>query len=110
MITADMIYGHTDSIILRRLLDGDSYGYEINRAIRERSHGQFEFKEATLYTAMRRLEKDGSVCSYWGDDAASGGGRRRYFTITDAGRQYYARRVREWRSLAELMHLLLDEE
>ena len=109
MITADMIYGHTDSIILRRLIDGDSYGYEINRTILERSQGRFELKEATLYTAMRRLEKEGSVCSYWGDDAVSGGGRRRYFTITDTGRDYYARRLREWRDMSDLMRLLVEE-
>ena len=108
MITADMVYGHTDSIILRRLLDGDSYGYEINRTILERSHGLFELKEATLYTAMRRLEKEGFVRSYWGDDAVSGGGRRRYFTITDTGRAHYARRVREWHDLSELMGLLVE--
>ena len=58
-VTPDMLYGHTDTIILRCLLDGESYGYEINRVIAEKSHQRFELKEATLYTAFRRLESEG---------------------------------------------------
>ena len=32
-IAGDLIRGHTDAIILARLLRGDSYGYEINKTI-----------------------------------------------------------------------------
>ena len=32
-IAGDLIRGHTDAIILARLLQGDSYGYEINKMI-----------------------------------------------------------------------------
>ena len=58
-VTHDMIYGYTDSIILRFLSAGDNYGYEINRSIAQKSKGRLALKEATLYTALRRLEKDG---------------------------------------------------
>ena len=34
-IAGDLIRGHTDAIILARLLRGDSYGYEINKKINE---------------------------------------------------------------------------
>ena len=56
-ITSDMIYGYTDGIILRCLMDGDSYGYHINNSISQKSDGQYELKDATLYTTFRRLEK-----------------------------------------------------
>ena len=62
-IASDMIRGHTDTIILAQLLRGDSYGYQINRAIQEKTGGQFELKEATLYTAFRRLEQLGCITS-----------------------------------------------
>ena len=55
-IASDMIRGHTETIILRQLLGRDSYGYEINKAIQEATGNQYELKEATLYTAFRRLE------------------------------------------------------
>ena len=39
-ITADLIRGHTDAIILTHLRKGDSYGYQINKAILEKTDGQ----------------------------------------------------------------------
>ncbi len=67
-----------------RLLRGDSYGYEINKVISTLSSGRFELKEATLYTAFKRLEEQGYIASYWGNSGA--GARRRYYTITPSGR------------------------
>ena len=54
-IASDIIRGHTDAIILARLSAGDSYGYEINKAILRKTNGRYELKEATLYTAFKRL-------------------------------------------------------
>ena len=51
-ISADTLRGYTDTIILAQLLREDSYGYEINKNIRQRTNGDYEFKEATLYTAF----------------------------------------------------------
>jgi PadR family transcriptional regulator PadR len=70
-IAGDLIRGHTDAIILARLLQGDSYGYEINKMICTLSSGRFELKEATLYTAFKRLEEQGYVTAYWGDRGAA---------------------------------------
>ena len=108
VVTSDMIYGHTDSIILRHLMDSDNYGYEINRSILEKSTGRFELKEATLYTAFRRLEKEGYIRSYWGDEQSTGGARRRYYSITDAGRERFFQRMSEWRDIKELMDVLFS--
>ena len=54
-IAGDLIRGHTDAVILARLLKGDSYGYEINKEISTLSDRRFELKEATFYTAFKRL-------------------------------------------------------
>ena len=54
-IRTDMIRGHTNTMILAQLLRRDSYGYEINKTIENCSGGEFVLKEATLYTAFRRL-------------------------------------------------------
>ena len=67
-IASDLIRGHTDTIILARLMGGDNYGYEINKAIMQITGNRFELKEATLYTAFRRLEASGCIVSYWGDE------------------------------------------
>ena len=85
-LTSDIIRGHTETIILAQLLEHDSYGYEINKAIKDRTGGQYEAKEGTLYTAFRRLEQAGYIRSYWGDESA--GARRRYYAITEEGRAF----------------------
>ena len=54
-ISADTLRGHTDTIILTQLMRGDNYGYEINKNVQQRTNGQYGFKEATLYTAFKRL-------------------------------------------------------
>ena len=43
-LTSDIIRGHTETIILAQLLEHDSYGYEINKAIKDRTGGQYEAK------------------------------------------------------------------
>ena len=107
-IAADLIRGNTDLIILRFLKDHDSYGYEINKKIRELSEGKYELKEATLYTAFKRLEESGYITSYWGDSGA--GARRRYYTITPSGREACHRLLDEWAETKEIMDKLLHVE
>ena len=107
-IAGDLIRGHTDAIILARLLQSDSYGYEINKMISTLSSGRFELKEATLYTAFKRLEDTGCITSYWGDSGA--GARRRYYTITPVGREACLRLLSEWNETKEIMDKLLDME
>ena len=107
-IAGDLIRGHTDAIILARLLRSDSYGYEINKTISTLSSGRFELKEATLYTAFKRLEEAGHIASYWGDSGA--GARRRYYTITPSGRDACRKLLLEWEETKEIMNRLLTTE
>lgn len=107
-IAGDLIRGHTDAIILARLLRGDSYGYKINKVISTLSNNRFELKEATLYTAFKRLEELGYIASYWGDSGA--GARRRYYTITSAGREACHRLLGEWQETKDIMDKLLEVE
>ncbi len=107
-IAGDLIRGHTDAIILARLIQSDSYGYEINKVISTLSSGRFELKEATLYTAFKRLEESGCIASYWGDSGA--GARRRYYTITPAGREACHRLLSEWEETKSIMDNLLRTE
>ena len=108
-VAGDLIRGHTDAIILARLLQSDSYGYEINKMISNLSSGRFELKEATLYTAFKRLEEAGFIASYWGGSGA--GARRRYYAITPAGKEACYRLLDEWKETKEIMdQLLITEE
>ena len=102
---ADLLRGHTDTIVLGVLRRGDRYGFEIYKTIRDATGGAHEIKEATLY---RRLEKDGLVESYWGDETQ--GGRRKYYRITDAGRAIFRSNVAAWTATRRIIDSLLDED
>lgn len=107
-ITADLIRGHTDAIILAKLITGDSYGYSINKTIKEETYGQYELKEATLYSVFRRLESEGLIVSYWGDGDT--GARRRYYSITDKGRHAYHVHLEEWNHACKIITRLIKAD
>jgi len=107
-IASDLIRGHTDTIILARLMGGDNYGYEINKSIQQKTGGKYELKEATLYTAFRRLEQAGCISSYWGDEQT--GARRRYYRITDNGRETYNGLIGDWKTAKAMIDKLIETE
>lgn len=94
MISSDGIRGYNDMIILRLILEEPSYGYEISKAIKEKSRGKYIIKETTLYSAFTRLEKNGYIESFFGNK--TNGKRRTYYRITDSGCSYYQEKCAEW--------------
>ena len=107
VLSADILRGYTDTIILRQLAGGDSYGYQINKRVAEISGGGLEMKEATLYTAFRRLEAAGYIRSYWGDEMS--GARRRYYALTPQGREKLLQDCEAWQETKRLIDRLLEE-
>lgn len=105
-ITSDLIRGHTETIILSQLMKKDSYGYEINKQIQIRTNKQYELKEATLYSAFRRLEDGGYITSYWGDQDS--GARRKYYNITELGKQYFLKNKSDWEEAKILIDKLIE--
>ena len=103
---ADLLRGHTDTIVLGVLRGRDRYGLEIYKTIRDQTGGRYEIKEATLYAVYRRLLKEGLAEAYWGDE--SQGGRRKYYRITDAGRAVYERNLAAWVATRDIIDSLLD--
>lgn len=104
-LSSDLLRGHTDTMILKLLLSGDKYGYEISKLIFISSCEQYELKEATMYSSLKRLEKEGSISSYWGD--ASQGGRRKYYKITAVGESTYKQNIENWEQAKKLLERLL---
>jgi PadR family transcriptional regulator PadR len=100
-LSSDLLRGHTDTIILKLLSDGDKYGYEITKLIYEQSGQVYELKEATMYSSLKRLENDACITSYWGDETQ--GGRRKYYHITAKGAELYDENMRSW---ADAKHIL----
>jgi PadR family transcriptional regulator, regulatory protein PadR len=104
-LTSDLLRGHTDTMILKLLSDGDKYGYEITKLISEHSANEYELKEATMYSSLKRLENDGHIISYWGDE--SQGGRRKYYRITTTGQNQYESNIKNWNYAKLILEKLL---
>lgn len=94
LISSDIIRGYNDTIILSLLLEKDSYGYEISRQIKSITNQLYIIKETTLYSAFHRLEKNGYISSYLGEE--SQGKQRTYYHITQKGITYYKEKCEEW--------------
>lgn len=107
-LDSDLIRGNVDTIILKTLFNGDRYGYEIIKEIQDRTDGEFVIKQPTLYSCLKRLEKQGFIESYWGDE--SNGGRRKYFSLTSHGKEVFERYNNEWEHSKNLINALLDDK
>lgn len=79
--------GFVNNTILECLLDGDKYGYEIIKEVKDKTDGKVVLKEPSLYSSLKRFEQKGYITSYWGDSDI--GGRRHYYSLTEPGRNYY---------------------
>jgi DNA-binding PadR family transcriptional regulator len=102
-ISSDLLRGHTETIVLGILHRGDAYGFEIYNTILECTGERYELKETTLYSSYKRLESEGCISSYWGDETR--GARRRYYRLTDKGRETYLKNIKDW----EFTRNILDD-
>jgi len=68
----------------------EMYGYEIAKAVKAEGEGGLIFKQGAIYPVLRSLNALGLLDSRV--EASAFGPPRRYYTITDEGRQA----LREW--------------
>lgn len=107
-VNTELIRGHVDTIILNALMQRDRYGYEILDMISDLSEGRYEIKQPTLYSCLKRLEKQGFITSYYGDETQ--GGRRRYYKLTEKGRATLEQDQREWEFSRTIINRLLSDK
>ncbi len=107
-VNTELIRGHVDTIILKALIQRDRYGYEILDIISDLSEGRYEIKQPTLYSCLKRLEKQGFITSYYGDETQ--GGRRRYYKLTEKGRATLEQDQREWEFSRTIINRLLSDK
>ena len=93
-----------DALVLSIVAQEPTYGYKITQEVR----AVMMVSESTLYPVLRRLQKDGCLDTY---DQEFAGRNRRYYRLTEAGRQRLADYRREWRDYRRSIdRLLLGEE
>jgi DNA-binding PadR family transcriptional regulator len=106
-IDKEILKGYIDTIILSLLCEKPLYGFEMAKKVREKSCQMFELKEGTMYLALKRLEKNGLVESFWGEEVSEGG-RRKYYRILPLGSERLIQKKNEWEYVKKMLDLFLE--
>ena len=97
MISKDMVAASAKPLVLSILDRGESYGYAILQQVRVLSDGDIEWTDGMLYPVLHRLERQGLIEAEW--RTPEQGRRRKYYSLTEAGRRALASERRQWMSV-----------
>ncbi|WP_019156490.1 PadR family transcriptional regulator [Robertmurraya massiliosenegalensis] len=108
MFNRELVKGSTSLLLLQLLADKDMYGYELVKELEKRSGNEFSFKEGTLYPALHKLEKQEYIACYWQEQEK--GPARKYYRITDAGKEMLLERTQEWDDFVSVMNRVMGRK
>ena len=94
-ISKDLVAASAAPLVLAILGEEESYGYAIRKRVAELSRGELEWTDGMLYPVLHRLERNGFVEARWGTSET--GRRRKYYRLTELGREELERQQRQWR-------------
>lgn len=81
----------------------DRYGYELVQKI----SGKIEISEGSMYPLLRRLTKEGYFTTYFQE--STGGPARKYYKLTEQGRNYLHEQLQEWKDFSSAVNELIKE-
>ncbi len=96
--------GVLELCVLSMLNRSDYYGYVISEYISKR----IDISDGTVYPILRKLKSDGLVTTYLSEE--SGGPPRKYYKLTELGRQVYLKEKAEWLSFINIVKSMLEED
>lgn len=105
MFNRELVKGSTSILVLQLLNERDMYGYELVKEMARRSDDQLQMKEGTLYPALHKMEKQAYVEHYWRHQEK--GPARKYYRITEEGKEILAERTSEWKQYVQVMNNLI---
>ena len=102
----DMLQGTLDLLILRTLPFGPIHGHAIAKSIEWPSQDVLRADHGSLYPALQRLERRGSITAEWG--MSENNRRARYYRLTAAGRKQLTAETGKWERLTEAIARILN--
>lgn len=94
MLSKDLVAASARPLILSLLDEGESYGYELTRKVRELSQGSLEWSDGMLYPVLHRLEREDLIVSEW--KKSETGRERRYYRLSPSGRRSLQTERQQW--------------
>jgi PadR family transcriptional regulator PadR len=105
MLTEGLKKGSAEFLILSLLQAHPRHGYELQKLIESRSRGVLTFNVASLYPLLYRMEDDGWIVGRWVEKA--GERRKRFYTLTAAGREALRSQRESWREFVTAINLVV---
>ena len=102
----ELLQGTLDLLVLQTLTWGPQHGYGITAAIKAGSSHALQVDTGSLYPALHRLERDGSVASEW--KTSENKQRVKVYRLTAAGRRRLTEERSRWQRLLQAMAGVLD--
>ena len=96
--------GVLELCVLSLLHKRDCYGYEIS----DRLSRHIDIADGTVYPILRKLKVDGWLTTYLQEE--SGGPPRKYYKLTELGRETYKSDRAEYLKFAQSVKALLDDD
>ena len=96
--------GVLELCVLTALCRRDCYGYELVQMISK----NIEIAEGTIYPLLRRLTQEGYFSAYIQE--SNEGPARKYYRITNKGRDYQKLHLAEWNHFISGVNTLIKEE
>jgi len=96
--------GVLELCVLSLLKKHDCYGYEISEYLSD----QIDIADGTVYPILRKLKSDGLVSAYLQEE--SGGPPRKYYSLTELGRETYKNDRAEYLNFARTIETLLEDD
>lgn len=100
----DLIAATSIPLLLSILAEGESYGYQLIKAIKERSGGNLEFAEGTLYPVLKKLEEKKFISATW--KTADNDRQRKYYRITATGKKQLQTEKANWQFINNIFEQL----
>ena len=97
----ELLQGTLDLLILQTLRWSPQHGYGISQAIRVHSGERLDVDTGSLYPALHRLERQGSIDSEW--RVSDNKQRVKVYRLTPVGRRRLAAERSKWEKLLEAM-------
>ena len=107
-IERELKRGSLELIVLHLLAPAEAYGYEIVSKLTAETNGALEITDGTLYPVLYRLERAGFVAVRW--ETPERGVPRKYYRLTETGRQELEQLKYEWTTFAKAMTKLLKQD
>jgi transcriptional regulator len=94
--------GSTELLVLSLLQARPRHGYEIGKLIELRSGGKLQYRIASLYPMLCRLEDRALITGRWVEK--EGERRRRFYRLTAEGRKFLRSERALWREFMDAVN------